>query len=414
MKIALVIVLFVGAVQSWADCVSFLTLSETANQDLTPVEGFQAYLQELLQKQVLTADDLQRMQSVLRATDQLENPLGNYNEPSIERDIHKENLQNYVEAFSSSAQDKANILLWLNNFVTHLIKVKQSKEEIGDLTQLAMRPIHFIKVNSNGLINNEKSWPYKKIVNTIQSLWSTSSTIINHDFEIMDAPVTQAQWAQVLKNNPSFMTGTTEVQLIEEPLTVLIDGNPIRINMDWAVNNVDFWDAVVFANKMSELHNLKPVYDVSEVQLTPGPNGGINALVPQALKINSVDGDIYKAEGYRLPTANEMHAIMKGEVVRNRLVNTRPVKASTPFLWQSDVQNQLSVLAQNGQDIYFIEDNTEWLSVNPKSTFGRDQNAAMKLERRRDSLEYSFNNVPGRIKRDRFTSFRLVRTLFEK
>ena len=43
--------------------------------------------------------------------------------------------------------------------------------------------------------------------------------------------------------------------------------NLVKMQSDYPVESVSWWSVLVFANKLSERHGLKPVYDLSDDQL---------------------------------------------------------------------------------------------------------------------------------------------------
>ena len=104
------------------------------------------------------------------------------------------------------------------------------------------------------------------------------------DIEVCKYPVTQDMWMEVMEENPSSFKGGRR-----------------------PVENVSWWDALEYCNKLSEKYNLEPVYDLSK------KHEGI-------LKINQLGGDVEypniadfrKTEGFRLPTALEWEWFARG------------------------------------------------------------------------------------------------------
>ena len=104
------------------------------------------------------------------------------------------------------------------------------------------------------------------------------------DIEVCKYPVTQDMWMEVMEENPSKFKGGRR-----------------------PVENVSWWDALEYCNKLSEKYSLEPVYDLSK------KDEGI-------LKINQLGGDaeypniadFRKTEGFRLPTELEWEWFSKG------------------------------------------------------------------------------------------------------
>ncbi len=80
---------------------------------------------------------------------------------------------------------------------------------------------------------------------------------------------------------------------------------------DNPVEQVTWWAAIEFANRLSIQHGYRPAYDTNEIVFHQGTSAEAGNLFPASreeglkLKINAPNNDIYQAEGYRLPTEAE-------------------------------------------------------------------------------------------------------------
>ncbi|WP_296334027.1 SUMF1/EgtB/PvdO family nonheme iron enzyme, partial [uncultured Treponema sp.] len=115
--------------------------------------------------------------------------------------------------------------------------------------------------------------------------YATLAKIPKQNFEIMTTEVTQKLYYWVMDENPSEFRG---------------DNNPVE--------NVSWYDAIYFCNKLSVKLGLEPVYSVEGLtdvkQWNYKPNQG-----------NSLRGEItqnLQANGYRLPTLDEWQYAAKG------------------------------------------------------------------------------------------------------
>ncbi|MCB9868075.1 MAG: formylglycine-generating enzyme family protein [Phycisphaerales bacterium] len=102
---------------------------------------------------------------------------------------------------------------------------------------------------------------------------------LTRPFYMQTAEVTQAQWHALLQTNPS---GFTEC------------------GGDCPVEQVTWYEALVFANALSQFRGLAPCYEVSGCDAAPG-----SGMQCTSVSVMATDGNPLLCEGYRLPTEAE-------------------------------------------------------------------------------------------------------------
>lgn len=129
---------------------------------------------------------------------------------------------------------------------------------------------------------------------------------LTNAFEMMSTPVTQRMWAEIMGENPAHFFDR------EDSLELRINGKPIKMQPDHPIENITWLSAAIFANKLSISRGLKPVYDLSEVQVAPWMKAEKGEIYHSAgdLKLDAPNGNIYEAEGYRLPTEAEFEYVL--------------------------------------------------------------------------------------------------------
>ena len=106
------------------------------------------------------------------------------------------------------------------------------------------------------------------------------TVLISRDFYLADTEVTQGQWQALMNNNPSWLNNGTCA--------------------DCPVEMVTYWDALAFANELSNTELLTNCYDLSACTGTAGVN-----LDCTSVPIASLSGSPYDCTGYRLPSEAE-------------------------------------------------------------------------------------------------------------
>ena len=345
MKILLNIILvgvFLIHSSAFANCRSVL-------EDLSVTENLIAYLNALIEKNYIENPNYY-MKNLLQDIEQ-ERSLSSPFDPLQESNhlIQESNYQNYI---NHPELDRNALSLWLTKKLTEMQETTEQKQVNKDKTAVGKVDIRFHKVKP-GQVNNR----YKQKLTT--------------PFEMMETLVTQNMWFEVMNFNPSrFIAGNDK----------MLPNHPV-IKITW-------WSAAMFANRLSELRGLKPVYDFSQIKDWVGsPEEGtykpINIEKPAKLiRINAKNEDVFKAEGYRLPTVEELQlTLQSGEVLEDIRVNDyawtyhnsdgelKAVAEKLPFIVNGNPFYDLYGNLYNFTHTMQHEDKVKLPKVNPQTDF---------------------------------------------
>ena len=131
------------------------------------------------------------------------------------------------------------------------------------------------------------------------------SITLTHDFEVMNIPVTEELWLELMGNVPDIYRDINDIIMVESR-----NGGHVQIRPQHPVTDINWWGAIMFANVYSKKHGYEAVYNTLNVNGRMGINSK-GRFEPSDkkqllnLKINAPDGDIYQAQGFRLPTEAE-------------------------------------------------------------------------------------------------------------
>ena len=274
MRATVFIFLFFIASVSFAknSCVRFLNVATLQNDTATITETFISYLSVLLEGQVLTQAELEEFAKVIKEEDLLPHPFGKVINTQMDRRIHEENIQNYIN--EAQKLNKDLILIWAKGILEKAERTKRSKSKTKQQTkssfvEMKFIPVDFSKMNKPEGIN------------------------LNRTVEVMQTLVTQKMWVDEMRRNPSYY----------------------QKGGDYPVETVSILSAMEFANRMSKKAGLEPFYDLSKLRLEGRAENGelTNSLQDDVAEIIKVIDQQHQrmdeADGYRLPSYDELYSL---------------------------------------------------------------------------------------------------------
>lgn len=283
-----------GSAESISPCFLYLSDASDLSEEINITDRFMSYLGTLLDKGLVDHAGLNNMlQSSVPG--QLENPIdAKQARINIALQIHRDNIQDYI---NNSNLNVSQISNWIQKAVQARNKIKNSREQIANEIKDVHHKMEFFSVPPG---NVKRSGGEEDIV-------------FKNSLSVMSTKVTQKMWAEVMGFNPSkFKDGPDSV-------TLNVNGKLIQMQPDYPVENINWWSAVTFANKLSEMHNLKPAYDLSKIEWVPGTSAAFGNLTPKSGDSTAMNlmenpdkySKVYEnSEGYRLGTMYEKMYLM--------------------------------------------------------------------------------------------------------
>ena len=221
------------------------------------------------------------------------------------------------------------------------------------------------------------------------------------NYEMMTTEVTQELYESVMGENPSWFRNDNE-KLPEYFRNVLKNGTK-----NHPVENVSWYDAIYFCNKLSEKEGLEPVYAVnnkkSVSQWNYKPHRG-----------NEIEGKItheLNANGYRLPMWAEWQYAAKGGM-DYAYAGSDDIDEVAWYYANSDYTHPVGQKKANGYGLYDMSGNVwEWCwDVSPSGSHNR-YTCGGSWYNISVLCEVGGRNYGKAIDRDNDIGFRLVRTI---
>ena len=192
-------------------------------------------------------------------------------------------FKNKDDSCSITAEDCSDKNSKYSNLGIRLVRGKISDIDIKAGEEIAKRKKEKVEALLAQRLDMVKI-PGQNVITKWQNLFGERELVYASDFKILRTEVTQALYKIVMGENPSNHKGP-----------------------DYPVENVSWFDAIYFCNKLSARRGLTPVYAVNgETDVSKWD------YIPHSKKSLSSVSQNTKANGYRLPTIGEWDCAEKG------------------------------------------------------------------------------------------------------
>lgn len=240
-----------------------------------------SYLAVLVDQRIIEPTEVSRFSDQL-ARGQISNPISaDRTKTGSSAKIHRDEIDKHLR----NPLDHERLKQWAQTFHSVSEKNRTDRENVSDRTIIAGFSMTF----------------HKLVIPTLP-----------YAIEIMPTPVTQKQWVDVMGYNPSLNKDR------ENMTTVRVRDVNVKLQPDNPVENVTWWSALEFANRISLREGLHPAYNLKFLsfdETTGAESGDLRAVDSYA---NLDVSNSHKSEGYRLPNLSEMQAILQTIAERDR------------------------------------------------------------------------------------------------
>lgn len=335
-------------------CARLLNGQPNTSPTHAETENVISYLSRLIERQVISDKELERFLNNLN-DGKIQNPIED-EDAAVQSAllIHQEGLRRLLD---SKGLDIVRLKNWTIGAIKDKSRIHERQTQAAEETtktyqaiELSPVPPHTFRAGRGD--NIEVS--------------------LTHNIEVMSTLVTQWHWVQLFGENPSqHVKG-------DRAVSETIGGKKIELQPDHPVESITWWSAVIAANKLSEKSGFKPAYDFSAITWKPNTRAEDGSLEPLSgeLKINAPNGDIYLAEGFRLPTEAEFLNLRILETEQNK---DRNFDQRAWYMANSEHKTHavglLRPLIVNGKDIYDIIGNVRvWCQDRHETVFRGGKN----------------------------------------
>lgn len=267
-----------------SDCDALFSQVQLASRSRDGTDGMLAYLGQLVERNEIGAEELRALVTAGENAQSI-NPIAHLSTPygpvfeNASAQIQYETIQKHRQ----NRLDPIRIRQWAESKLKEREETQVRREEIREDTRSVYQEMKFNRLPPGRL----------------------GAVRLTHSFEMMSTQITQKMWVDVMGDNPSHFTEGSDSIVIE------INGKKIQMLPDHPVENVTWLSVIVFANRLSEMRGLKPAYDLSGLKTEGRAENGTLSALSGEMQINAPDGDIYYAQGFRLPTAAEQEYVLR-------------------------------------------------------------------------------------------------------